>query len=199
MTTAERTYLSCAETAKLVRQALARSFPGVKFSVRSSNYAGGASIGVRWTDGPLTRAVEAVAKQYEGADFDGSIDLKTYSSHYLRADGSVYLHHAQGTEGSMGCIPVVDNRALASVMPADVRIVRFGADSVRCSRDLSDFEGLNGQAAEWLAGYVVPDEMRPGFPPMFGNRYLSEISRSMAYLHIAGEDWKATYDRWTTR
>jgi hypothetical protein len=37
-------YLSCAETAKLVRAALKESFPGVKFSVKSSTYAGGASI-----------------------------------------------------------------------------------------------------------------------------------------------------------
>lgn len=41
----EKTYQSCAETAKLLRQALKESFPGVKFSVRSSTYAGGASTG----------------------------------------------------------------------------------------------------------------------------------------------------------
>lgn len=34
-------YLSCAETAKLVRQALKEAFPGVKFGVRSSTYSGG--------------------------------------------------------------------------------------------------------------------------------------------------------------
>lgn len=38
-----RKYLSCAETAKLLRQALKESFPGVKFSVRSSVYSGGAN------------------------------------------------------------------------------------------------------------------------------------------------------------
>ena len=37
-------YLTCAETAKLVRSALKAAFPGVKFSVCSSTYSGGASI-----------------------------------------------------------------------------------------------------------------------------------------------------------
>jgi len=41
-------YLSCADTARLIRAALARSFPGTKFSVRSSVYTGGASIRVRY-------------------------------------------------------------------------------------------------------------------------------------------------------
>ncbi|WP_338423309.1 LPD29 domain-containing protein, partial [Xylella fastidiosa] len=45
-------YLTCAETAKLVRKALKESFPDIKFSVKSSNYSGGASIRVSWIDGP---------------------------------------------------------------------------------------------------------------------------------------------------
>ena len=52
-----KTYLSCAETAKLVRAALKKAFPGVKFSVKSSVYSMGASIRVGWTDGPVTKAV----------------------------------------------------------------------------------------------------------------------------------------------
>jgi len=70
-------YLSAADTAKLVRKALAEAFPGVKFSVRSKTYSGGASIDVRWTDGPNSKQVEAVAKRFEGSDFDGMIDLKS--------------------------------------------------------------------------------------------------------------------------
>jgi hypothetical protein len=69
-------YLSCAETAKLVRKALGESFPGVKFSVRSSVYSGGASIDVAWVDGPNAKQVEAVAGVFKGAYFDGMIDYK---------------------------------------------------------------------------------------------------------------------------
>jgi len=73
-------YESTADTAKRVRKALKHYFPGVTFSVRSKVYSGGASIDVRWTDGPRTQAVERIAKAYEGADFDGMIDLKTHHS-----------------------------------------------------------------------------------------------------------------------
>lgn len=69
-------YLTCAETAKLVRKALKAEFPGVKFSVRSSTYAGGASIDVRWTDGPTVASVEEVTNCYRASDFNGMIDLK---------------------------------------------------------------------------------------------------------------------------
>jgi hypothetical protein len=78
-------YLSCAETAKLVRQALKESFPGVKFSVKSKNYAGGGSINVKWMDGPLSSQVKAITDAFEGAYFDGMIDWQ--GSSYATLDG----------------------------------------------------------------------------------------------------------------
>jgi len=82
-------YMSCAETAKLVRAGLKKAFPGQKFSVRSHTYSGGASIDVRWTDGPQEADVKAVAGRYNGAGFDGMIDLKTYNADWLYPDGTV--------------------------------------------------------------------------------------------------------------
>lgn len=79
----DKTYLSCADTAKLLRQALKESFPGTKFSVRSSVYAGGASIRIGWTDGPTGKTVEAVSSKFSGAYFDGMIDYKGYKYHEL--------------------------------------------------------------------------------------------------------------------
>lgn len=70
------TYLSTAETAKMVRTALKESFPGIKFSVKSSTYAGGSSISVRWTDGPTDAMVSSVAGTFRGAYFDSSTDYK---------------------------------------------------------------------------------------------------------------------------
>ncbi|WP_157977921.1 LPD29 domain-containing protein [Paraburkholderia kururiensis] len=78
-------YLSCADTAKLIRQALKEAFPGIKFSVRSSTYSGGASIGVSWTDGPNVDQVEAVAKVFRGSYFDSSIDYQ--GATYAMIDG----------------------------------------------------------------------------------------------------------------
>ena len=75
-------YLSCAETAKLVRAVLKESFPGVKFSVRSSVYSGGASINVNYVDGPTYDQVKRVVGMFEGSYFDGMTDYKglNYSS-----------------------------------------------------------------------------------------------------------------------
>jgi hypothetical protein len=86
MTHARKRYLSAAETAKLVRQALNDAHPGVKFSVRSHNYAGGASVRVNWTDGPTCREVEATARRYAGADFDGMTDIKSYHDTLLSTE-----------------------------------------------------------------------------------------------------------------
>lgn len=69
-------YLSCAETAVMIRQVLKESFPGVKFSVRSSVYSGGASININYQDGPNVDAVKSAVSIFEASYFDGSIDYK---------------------------------------------------------------------------------------------------------------------------
>src|SRR5271157_5462509 len=125
----ETKYLSCAETAKFVRTALKKNFPGVKFSVRSSVYSGGASIDVSWVLGPTTKEVDAVAGQYESADFDGSIDMETRYDHWLLLDGSAIVKSGPGTQGSMGYIPAVENP-----MPEGAVPVSFGAHYVQCQR-----------------------------------------------------------------
>lgn len=71
-------YISCTETAKIIRKELKSNFPGIKFSVRSSSYAGGASISIEWLDGPSLPSVESIVKRFQGATFDGSIDLQSY-------------------------------------------------------------------------------------------------------------------------
>lgn len=75
-------YLSCAETAKLVRAALRESFPGIKFSVTSSVYSGGASINIKYQNGPTCEQVKSVVSNFEGSYFDGMTDYKgiNYSS-----------------------------------------------------------------------------------------------------------------------
>lgn len=71
-------YISVTDTAKLIRKDLKKNWPTIKFYVHSASYAGGASIHVYWTDGPTSDAVNKIIKQYEGADFDGMQDLKSY-------------------------------------------------------------------------------------------------------------------------
>lgn len=130
MTETPTRYLSCAETAKLLRAALKQAFPAVKFGVKSSVYSGGASIDVRWTDGPTAAKVERIAKQFEGADFDGMIDLKTYSEHWMTPDGCVHFAHNPGTYGNGGLQP----EQIGLPPHPGAELVRFAADYVFCHR-----------------------------------------------------------------
>lgn len=63
----ERT-LDVKELAALVRKALKQSFPGVKFSVRSSRYSMGSSVYVSWTDGPTYSQVSEVIDHFNDVD-----------------------------------------------------------------------------------------------------------------------------------
>lgn len=123
-------YLSCADTAKLVRKKLREKFPGVKFSVRSSNYSGGASITVRWTDGPLDRDVQREVDVYAGAQFDGMIDLKTHRTHWIEPDGTAYIARAQGSASY--------DEKIGDPRSGEARLCSFGADYILTSRDVSD-------------------------------------------------------------
>ena len=133
MTTQSVRHLTCAETAKLVRAALKKNFPGVKFSVRSDVYSMGASIDVTWVLGPTSKEVEHIAKQYESADFDGSIDLEVLSNHWLLPDGTAIIRKSPGTQGSMGYIPAESNEP-----PPGAEPVFFGAHYVQCQRRYAD-------------------------------------------------------------
>jgi hypothetical protein len=87
--TADVSY-STAETAVMIRKALAEAFPGIKFSVRGRHYSNGSSVDVTWTDGPTSNEVREVARQYEDADFDSSTDSRTYKQ---RLVGRQHIHY----------------------------------------------------------------------------------------------------------
>lgn len=90
--TAEIRYLSCADTAKLIRQALKEAFPAIKFSVRSSVYSGGASIDVGYVDGPKIADVKAVAERFQGGYFDGMTDYAGGHVHALASEPNRPVH-----------------------------------------------------------------------------------------------------------
>lgn len=126
-------HLTCAETAKLVRAALKKAFPGIKFSVRSETYAGGASIRVDWVDGPIVKQVDHLVQGFASARFDGMIDMQTTADHWLMPDGSVSVAFLNGTDRSMGTIPTV---ATDSPGPG-AEMVHFGAHYVFTTRRFS--------------------------------------------------------------
>lgn len=123
------TYYSTTETAKLVRKVLKAKFPTTKFSVRSSIYAGGSSISVTWTDGPSKKEIDSVVKFYEGAEFDGMIDMKSYVSQIMILEGESF--------------------------PTEVR---FGADFVFTYREMSaEFKASLIKKFEQIAGTKYDD------------------------------------------
>lgn len=128
--TATARWIDSAEVAKLVRKHLKKEFPGVKFSVRTSRYAGGSSVDVSWTDGPTQNTVDAIIRPFSGARFDGMIDLQYgartwYCPEHGARTGETY-GHGMGDDG-----------------PAESRcchraeLVKMGADYVQPSRRYS--------------------------------------------------------------
>ena len=69
-----------AKAASAIRTELKANFPGIKFSVRSQNYAGGNSIRVEYTDGPKAEAVEEITAKYEMGTFNGMEDIYEYDN-----------------------------------------------------------------------------------------------------------------------
>lgn len=138
-TVAKTRYVSVAVTAKMLRDALRRAFPDVRFYVRSKRYSGGASITV-WYDGLATeypdelyRAgmphkydVDRVASAFAGSGFDGSIDLRYSIRAWVDADGEVVGHDSTGTAASAGIVAPFDTYQDDGAAEP----VRFGADFV---------------------------------------------------------------------
>lgn len=144
----EALYLSCADTAKIIRVELKKKFPGQKFSVRSDVYSMGASIDVRWENGVSLKAVEEVVKKYESSGFDGSIDLKYGKTHYLTKEGEIILGYSMGTQESMGCVP-----AFREPMPPEgAKEIHLGADYIFCERKIT--EELQERIAREMAAHM---------------------------------------------
>jgi hypothetical protein len=80
--------LDCVSGAKLLREMLKDAFPCHRFSVTSSRYSGGSSISVRYTDGPPSFRVSAIAGELQGKGFDGMTDC-SYSVE------NVFTHRGQ--------------------------------------------------------------------------------------------------------
>lgn len=173
-------YLSCAETAKLVRAQLKAKFPSVKFSVKSSVYSGGASIDVRWMDGPTGEMVGAVTKPFAGGGFDGMIDMAYSVQAYLLPDGSAAFAQTSGTSGSGGVYPA--DKAFMPV--AGAKRVQFGANYVFNTR-------------EYSRGFLERALM--SFKAKYGEEFAAELvvkdGGMGAYLDVGNAPWEVS-QRW---
>jgi hypothetical protein len=84
----EKKFIGHADQAKLIRLALKKHFPGVKFSVR---YSRGSAIDVEYYGYPDEDDVRKIARGYEGGGFDGMTDSSYSINFWLLPDGSTKL------------------------------------------------------------------------------------------------------------
>lgn len=185
--TPKRRYLTVTETATLVRQALKRNFPDTKFSVRSKSYSGGASISIFWTDGERAKTVEAVVKGFEGADFDGMIDLKINNESWLLPDGTACLAESPDTyKGSI--TPYVSDAP-----HPNAELVSFGADYIFCNRHISDFDRREAEALTLIRERCHCE----GIPPndRFGDEWVNNLAHRMVWDFDPKETIDQTFER----
>ena len=75
-----RELTEAAKAAQAIRSELKKAFPEIKFRVRSSNYAGGDSVRIVWSNGPTSDSVEEITAKYQYGHFDGMVDMYEYSN-----------------------------------------------------------------------------------------------------------------------
>jgi hypothetical protein len=71
----KKTLTEAAQAAKAIKQELKKTFPGIKFSVRSDNFSMGDSVHIGWTDGPTVKQVDTVVDKYQYGHFNGMEDI----------------------------------------------------------------------------------------------------------------------------
>lgn len=81
-------YIKATDAAKLLRKDLKAAFPTTKFSVRTE-YTGTIWIQFDGTSEMLD-AVNAIARNYRGADFDGMTDSTNYVTHQVNGEDVKY-------------------------------------------------------------------------------------------------------------
>ncbi len=186
MTTGTR-YISVTDTAKLIRPALAKRFPGVKFSVRSESYSGGASIHVSWTDGPRSKDVDSIIKGFEGRSFDGMNDLASIQESWIKPDGDAQLAYRPDSYG--GSKP----EFVSDAPHPNAELVHFGANYVFSNRHISDWDKRELEALAYIRSHCKCD----GTPPsdQFGNQWVDGLARQMAQDFGSGETIEQTFER----
>ncbi|GAB3725450.1 hypothetical protein GCM10027594_06920 [Hymenobacter agri] len=81
-----------AGTAQLIREALKKAFPGVKFSVTSDSFANGTSVDIAYIDGPSRKQVEQVYAPFISGHYNSQEDMYEYHRQPTTIDESGKLY-----------------------------------------------------------------------------------------------------------
>ncbi len=79
-------YVPVTETARRIRDALGKAFPGQKFCVKSDSYSGGSSVTITWYDGPASKKVDAIVNQFEDVRRDQFGEISSGGNRYISAE-----------------------------------------------------------------------------------------------------------------
>lgn len=71
---------NAAQCAKEIRVELKKAFPQIKFTVRSSNFAGGNAVDIRYENGVPVKDIEKITDKYQYGHFNGMEDIYEYSN-----------------------------------------------------------------------------------------------------------------------
>ena len=134
--TGEPENVSVADTAKLVRFALAKAFSGQKFTVHYLTRD--MAVRVYWVGGPSQREVNQVIERYSGGGLELDIDAYYWHEHYLLPDGSAFIRYSEGTIELGGHYHKIDNRYFDEIAPEGTRRVKFKAFYISGERDDSE-------------------------------------------------------------
>lgn len=80
-----------AKCAKEIRQLLKNQIPGIKFRIKSENYAGGNSVRVYWNLGQKAKTVEKLINKYAYGHFDGMHDIYEYDNNIKGTSQAKYV------------------------------------------------------------------------------------------------------------
>lgn len=137
MSSSTRRTIDVVDVAKLIRNALKIAFPDTKFTVRSSRFAGGASIRVKWSARPIEAEVGQLLERFRGLEYNDRWDTWEPLTFYFRPDGTSI---AMGPTGNSEITSNWTNPIVAAVMPQGTDWIRFGADYLHCYREPSAAE-----------------------------------------------------------
>lgn len=183
-------YVPATEIAKEVRRRLKAKWPETKFSVRSQfsvrskKYAGGASINVRWTDGPTQKQVDEVTDALQSVSHIDNTDFAHHKPVELDGEpvhsGANYIFGHR--EFSPELLQMVAEMELANrgLSPDAIRVVQENGQN---------YPRFEGDAADVYLHDIIPVPMKVGEAARIVAHGLSETEIRDLYEQHAARPW----------
>lgn len=134
-----------------LRKLLKAGYPGVKFSVRKSDYS---CVRVNWTDGPTSWEVAPIIKQFSAGRFDGMSDCYEYEARpFSELFGSVNYLFDERKFSEVVIAKAIDT--LWALIPGNLKAIvkPTPADALNDRQVVDGFEGSVSEMLRTLMSY----------------------------------------------